>query len=446
MGLSFKQGSFLYSLTGRKFWELRPVPSQADGSRVLSLCVDALFLPRPKDADGKPIGPLVPRTPRDEGLIHMAADAVRKYFPDFRDEELKRRFFKRKAKSEVTTPEEPEVKSPSPTPNPESPPEATPPPARDDIPDASMPTPEPFRGGKAEPEPAKVKTEPIPKPEPPKEPAPEPPKAKEPEPATEPKSKPKTTKLLEDIRVKIRAGLKQLFIAGPAGCGKTACSLLAAEAEGKQAVLVACNLGTPAHTFTGRTPAIDFSPILQGLAAIFPQAKEAIAAIEARSFDWSAFLKGYEQDDTLIILDEFPQLDASVAACINGALANGHITGPNGLIIKRGRNTCVVTANVWGHGADRQYIGNSQLDAATLDRFAGGRISAEYDQGYERQYDAEVVAYCWKARRHVESRGLRRIVSTRMIQNCSSLKSAGLDWREQVTMDWSDSERSGFDA
>ena len=104
----------------------------------------------------------------------------------------------------------------------------------------------------------------------------------------------------------------------------------------------------------------------------------------------------------------------------------------------------IATANTWGNGADRQYCGSNQLDAATLDRFAGGRLEADYDPDYESQYDPEVVSYCRRVREHIKARHLRRVCSTRMIIACDKLKAAGLDWQGQVTADWADSEREGL--
>jgi hypothetical protein len=42
----------------------------------------------------------------------------------------------------------------------------------------------------------------------------------------------------------------------------------------------------------------------------------------------------------------------------------------------------VSTANTWGHGADRQYVGRNPLDAATIDRF--WQMDWDYDEQLER--------------------------------------------------------------
>jgi len=269
-----------------------------------------------------------------------------------------------------------------------------------------------------DPEPEKPKRKPKPKAEPkaePKEPEPEKPKRK-----PKPKAPRKPKGLQSKLEAIMEAGIQNLLVVGPAGCGKTTLAQYAAiEFTATDPVIISCSLGTPAYTFTGRRHPI------------------------TGEYEDTEFTKAY-REGRVIILDEVDALDPAVACAVNAALANGHIPTPAGPIDRHEKTRIIATANTWGHGADRQYCGRNQLDAATLDRFSGGRLTADYDAGYEARYDAEVVSYVQKAREHITARKLRRIVSTRMIIACDKLKGAGLDWREQVTADWSDSERQGL--
>jgi len=133
-------------------------------------------------------------------------------------------------------------------------------------------------------------------------------------------------------------------------------------------------------------------------------------------------------------------------ARVNRALANGHLATPKGRVARHPDTVIIATANTYGTGANRQYVGRNQLDAATLDRFAGGMIEADYSQEYEAGFDAEVVKYVQDVRKHIADRQLRRLSSTRMIQACSKLKAAGLPWKDQVTFGWSESEKQGVAA
>jgi cobaltochelatase CobS len=54
---------------------------------------------------------------------------------------------------------------------------------------------------------------------------------------------------------------------------------------------------------------------------------------------------------------------------INQLLANGHASFPDAVVAKHKDFVLIAGANTIGQGADRQYVGRQQIDAATLDRF-----------------------------------------------------------------------------
>jgi MoxR-like ATPase len=54
---------------------------------------------------------------------------------------------------------------------------------------------------------------------------------------------------------------------------------------------------------------------------------------------------------------------------------------PDGIIQRHPDFVAIAAANTFGRGADRQYVGRYQLDAATLDRFV--MLSWEYDSALE---------------------------------------------------------------
>jgi hypothetical protein len=72
----------------------------------------------------------------------------------------------------------------------------------------------------------------------------------------------------------------------------------------------------------------------------------------------------------VVLLDEMDSASAASMTALNAILANGRVTFPDGETVHRHADFVVIAAaNTFGQGADRQYVGRNQLDAATLDRF-----------------------------------------------------------------------------
>lgn len=84
----------------------------------------------------------------------------------------------------------------------------------------------------------------------------------------------------------------------------------------------------------------------------------------------------------LLLIDEMDAANAGVMTIANALLANGYCSFPDGVIKKHDDFVCVCACNTFGRGADRQYVGRNQLDAATLDRFVV--IEFDYDEDMER--------------------------------------------------------------
>jgi MoxR-like ATPase len=84
----------------------------------------------------------------------------------------------------------------------------------------------------------------------------------------------------------------------------------------------------------------------------------------------------------LLLLDEVDAANAGVLTIINALLANGYCSFPDGVMQRNENFRCICACNTYGRGADREYVGRNQLDAATLDRFAV--VDFEYDENMER--------------------------------------------------------------
>lgn len=83
----------------------------------------------------------------------------------------------------------------------------------------------------------------------------------------------------------------------------------------------------------------------------------------------------------VFLLDEVDAGNPAVLVVINALLANGSCAFPDKVVDKHPDFVLIAGANTIGLGADRQYVGRQQIDAATLDRF--GLLNWEYDPRIE---------------------------------------------------------------
>lgn len=94
----------------------------------------------------------------------------------------------------------------------------------------------------------------------------------------------------------------------------------------------------------------------------------------------TCFRQAYEQGG-VFCLDEVDNGNANVLAVINSALSNSVCTFPDKTIERHPNFLVVACANTFGLGAHSGYVGRTQIDAATLDRFFF--IEIPYDDGLE---------------------------------------------------------------
>lgn len=133
----------------------------------------------------------------------------------------------------------------------------------------------------------------------------------------------------------------------------------------------------------------------------------------------------------LFLWDEMDASAASAMLPFNAGLANGHQDFPDGLIPRHTDFRAIASANTYGHGADRQYVGRNQMDAASLDRFYV--VPMDYDERLERTLfgDDEWTRYIHKARRAIRTLNIRHVVSMRAIDQGKRALAAGVK-RESV--------------
>ncbi|UHG91745.1 AAA family ATPase [Spirosoma oryzicola] len=98
------------------------------------------------------------------------------------------------------------------------------------------------------------------------------------------------------------------------------------------------------------------------------------------NFVSTEFRVAYEKGG-VFVLDEIDAGNPNVIAVLNSALANNYCAFADGMIRKHEDFVLIACANTFGTGATRQYVGRSQLDDATLDRFSV--IEFGYDEKLE---------------------------------------------------------------
>jgi len=80
-------------------------------------------------------------------------------------------------------------------------------------------------------------------------------------------------------------------------------------------------------------------------------------------------------------LDEIDNGNANVLAVLNSALAGENNAFPDKMVKRHPNFVVVACANTFGLGASGGYVGRTQIDAATLDRFFF--VDMPYDDGLE---------------------------------------------------------------
>lgn len=237
---------------------------------------------------------------------------------------------------------------------------------------------------------------------------------------------PKCFSVIKDLA----ACRRPILLVGPAGCGKTHIGRLLADSLELDFGSISCSSGMSETHLLGRsTP--DFTT-------------------GKNKYQGTEFLRIYEGGGVFLI-DEIDAADSNLLLVINSAIANGYCNVPNrpdNPHAKKHKDfILVVTANTYGRGATRVYAGRNQLDEATLDRFRMGTIEVDYDVVVEEKLcpDEDLRTYFYEVRSKIVATGLRRIVSTRFLEDAYvMLKSASWDIKQISDIffaGWSDDER-----
>lgn len=213
----------------------------------------------------------------------------------------------------------------------------------------------------------------------------------------------------------IRALERQhVMMVGPAGTGKSTIAEQAAEALGLEYYSISLSPQTPASQIIGYLDANG-------------------------NYVRTPFREAFEHGG-LFHFDEIDNAHPSVLAVINAGTANGVMAFADGMVKKHPSFRCAASANTYGRGANREYVGRQAIDGATLDRFAVRTI--EIDEALETAIchatgaDAttvdRVLTFVRKARANAEREGLRVILSPRASVGICDLLMSGDTWEDAI--------------
>ncbi len=87
--------------------------------------------------------------------------------------------------------------------------------------------------------------------------------------------------------------------------------------------------------------------------------------------------KAYEQGG-IFLWDELDSSAPDAVVAFNALLENGHADFPDKVVNRAPGFGAIAACNTYGKGADRVYVGRTQLDGSTIDRFAV--IDMDYDE------------------------------------------------------------------
>lgn len=129
----------------------------------------------------------------------------------------------------------------------------------------------------------------------------------------------------------------------------------------------------------------------------------------------------------VFLFDEVDASDPDSLTAFNAALSNGLGDFPDGMVHKHKDFYAIAAGNTFGRGADRQYVGRNQLDAATLDRFEVFEVDYDEDLEHELAGNLEWSTYVQSIRAAIQRQQVRHIVSPRASIRGARMLAAGMD-------------------
>ena len=217
----------------------------------------------------------------------------------------------------------------------------------------------------------------------------------------------------EQLLTVVSAGLSAMIV-GPAGSGKTYAS---------EQVADALDLPFYAISVGAQTSKSDLFGYMDG----------------GGTYRSTMFRQAYEHGG-VFLMDEIDAGNANVLVMLNSALAGSSAAFPDkqDMVKKHENFRFISTANTFGTGASRQYVGRNQIDAATLDRFV--TIDWPVDEALEAMTIKDYThgprwhGVVKRVRQLVDSNKWRVVVSPRATMKGAMLLESGLDFAQVLEM------------
>lgn len=206
-------------------------------------------------------------------------------------------------------------------------------------------------------------------------------------------------KQFHELLTVISAGVHP-FIVGPAGSGKTKVAEEVAKVLGLEFLPQSFNAQTPSSQLFGYMDAMG----------------NYVSTVFRKAFEFGG----------LWLADEIDRGSGNVLTGLNAGLGNGYCSFPDKVVKRHEKFVCIASANTYGRGADRMYVGANQLDEATLNRFV--QMEWEYDEELERILTAN-NDWCDRVqaiRKSVMAEKIRHIVSPRASFDGAKLLAQGM--------------------
>jgi hypothetical protein len=202
--------------------------------------------------------------------------------------------------------------------------------------------------------------------------------------------------------LRIMSAKRNVYLYGNAGTGKTQLAENAALALGKDFYCISvCSQSTKSDLMGFMNAGGTYTPTL--------------------------FRKCYEEGGVFLI-DEIDNGNPNILACMNSALANGYCAFPDKMVKRHPDTLIIASANTFGTGANRVFVGRNQLDAATLNRFI--QVEINYDEALEIEIFGDIAKPIQKIRKNLKEE--RAIVSMRNIGNALELMKVGFTQEEAI--------------
>jgi hypothetical protein len=209
--------------------------------------------------------------------------------------------------------------------------------------------------------------------------------------------------LLLRLATHLSGSRRNIWLAGPAGSGKTTA-----------AHQVADKLGLPFDSHGAiRTPF------------------QVTGHYDIHGTYRSSQFRRIFENGGVILLDEIDASDPGAVLELNQALSNSKMSFPDATIDRHPDCIVIASANTWGFGGDANYVARYKADAASLDRFV--TVSWDYDPNFERPgQQRRVVFHRAAGPAAAEQQEAKIVISPRATLNGCELINSGAFTPEEI--------------